>query len=313
MNRDCRGADHSSSSPKAPALLLPLLVLSKRLHSTYVLRLFNDGLAVTLMWAAVLALCRRKTNLAVVLTSLALSIKMNILLFLPGLAVILFRTQPIAANIVSLLVFAAVQVLTSLPFVAQYPHEYVTSAFDLGRQFLYKWTVNWRFLSEETFLDRRVSIALLAVQASLLAAFGLFRWTGIGKQGPAWVQKQLYSVEKISPTGACPQRRALSTSPLTFISCSSTAPEIIITLTTSNLIGILCARSLHYQFYSWYAQTIPLLVWSARLPLPVKLLIPPALEYAWNVFPSTSASSAALCLANAVLVLGLWQRGSSAA
>lgn len=76
---------------------------------------------------------------------------------------------------------------------------------------------------------------------------------------------------------------------------------------TSNLIGILAARSLHYQFYSWYAQTIPLLVWNARLPLALKLVIPPALEYSWNVFPSTPLSSALLCMGNAALVWGMWR------
>lgn len=78
-------------------------------------------------------------------------------------------------------------------------------------------------------------------------------------------------------------------------------------MVTSNLIGILVARSLHYQFYAWYAQTIPLLTWHSKLPLIVKLLIPPVLEYSWNVFPSTSLSSALLCICNGALVLGMWR------
>lgn len=41
-------------------------------------------------------------------------------------------------------------------------------------------------------------------------------------------------------------------------------------LFTSNLIGILFARSLHYQFYSWYAMQRPFLVWRTRYPVIVK-------------------------------------------
>jgi len=41
-------------------------------------------------------------------------------------------------------------------------------------------------------------------------------------------------------------------------------------LFTSNLIGIIFARSLHYQFYSWYAQQIPFLAWRTRYPWPLK-------------------------------------------
>ena len=46
--------------------------------------------------------------------------------------------------------------------------------------------------------------------------------------------------------------------------------ETAVVLFTSNLIGITFARSLHYQFYSWYAQQIPFLSWRSRLPLPLR-------------------------------------------
>jgi ALG3 protein len=45
---------------------------------------------------------------------------------------------------------------------------------------------------------------------------------------------------------------------------------IATTLFTSNLIGITFSRSLHYQFFSWYAHQIPFLIWCAELPLLVK-------------------------------------------
>jgi len=35
---------------------------------------------------------------------------------------------------------------------------------------------------------------------------------------------------------------------------------------TANLIGITFARSLHYQFYSWYFHSLPYLMWRTALP-----------------------------------------------
>jgi len=42
--------------------------------------------------------------------------------------------------------------------------------------------------------------------------------------------------------------------------------EIATVVYTSNLIGILFSRSLHYQFYSWYAQQIPFVVCKTVYP-----------------------------------------------
>ena len=38
-------------------------------------------------------------------------------------------------------------------------------------------------------------------------------------------------------------------------------------LFTSNFVGVMFARSLHYQFYSWYFHTLPWLLWGTRLPI----------------------------------------------
>jgi alpha-1,3-mannosyltransferase len=43
---------------KIPTWVLPLLALSKRLHSIYVLRLFNDCWAIPTLFAAILAYCK---------------------------------------------------------------------------------------------------------------------------------------------------------------------------------------------------------------------------------------------------------------
>jgi alpha-1,3-mannosyltransferase len=57
------------------------------------------------------------------------------------------------------------------PFLLTFPISYIHRSFDLGRQFFYIWTVNWKFLPEEIFLDKRFQLGLLALHLICLLAF----------------------------------------------------------------------------------------------------------------------------------------------
>ena len=81
---------------------------------------------------------------------------------------------------------------------------------------------------------------------------------------------------------------------------------ILVTVFTSNFIGIAFARSLHYQFYCWYFHTLPYLLWhcserEGALTIPVwgnTTLIFVIVEVCFNVFPATWWSSALLQVIN---------------
>lgn len=82
-------------------------------------------------------------------------------------------------------------------------------------------------------------------------------------------------------------------------------------LLSSLAIGLLCARSLHYQFFAYLAWATPFLLWRAGIH-PVLIYAVWALqEWAWNVFPSTNASSAVVVLSLTVQVFGVLFNGSS--
>ena len=68
------------------------------------------------------------------------------------------------------------QLLLGLPFLMENPVGYMNRAFDLGRQFLFKWTVNWRFLPEWLFLSRYFHLLLLSAHLLTLLLFALRRW-----------------------------------------------------------------------------------------------------------------------------------------
>jgi alpha-1,3-mannosyltransferase len=77
------------ASPRVPPWTCILLCLSKRMHSLYALRLFNDCWAMFFLYSALYLFTSKnkwyKWPVGCVLFSIAVSIKMNILLFAPSL------------------------------------------------------------------------------------------------------------------------------------------------------------------------------------------------------------------------------------
>lgn len=109
--------------------------------------------------------------------SLAVSIKMNILLFSPGLLVLLILRHGWRGTLPLLSLCAVIQLVLGAPFLYTNPIGYVTRSFDLGRQFFFKWTVNWRFLPEWFFLHRGFHLALLTTNLCTWALFACTHWT----------------------------------------------------------------------------------------------------------------------------------------
>jgi alpha-1,3-mannosyltransferase len=68
-------------------------------------------------------------------------------------------------------------VIISYPFLFSHPRSYLAGAFNLSRQFLYKWAVNWRFVPEHIFLSNEFAYGLLFCHLTLLAAFALSKWS----------------------------------------------------------------------------------------------------------------------------------------
>ncbi|KAJ3166107.1 dolichyl-P-Man:Man(5)GlcNAc(2)-PP-dolichol alpha-1,3-mannosyltransferase [Geranomyces variabilis] len=208
--------------------VLVFLTLSKRLHSIYVLRLFNDPVAMLPLYLCVLAMLSQRWRAATVLYSIALSVKMNILLFAPGFALLMYQALGLRRCIRNAGAALLLQIALAVPFLAEHPLSYLSRSFDFGRAFFYQWTVNWRFVDEKTFASKDFARLLLGVHAVLLLAFCV-----------KWCQR----TGGVAATIASGWRRR-SPQPL--------APDYVITVMfTCNLIGILCARSLHYQFWSW--------------------------------------------------------------
>ncbi|NWW00540.1 ALG3 mannosyltransferase, partial [Machaerirhynchus nigripectus] len=287
-----------------PYVFFFMCCASYRIHSIFVLRLFNDPVAMALLFLAINLFLEERWSWGCLLFSLAVSVKMNILLFAPGLLFLLLQRFGLLGCIPKLCICALLQVVLGLPFLLVNPVGYLTRSFDLGRQFQFKWTVNWRFLPEEVFQNRVFHAALLLAHLAGLGLFALHRWHSSkeniltllkdpGKRKPAsprlTVNNILWQVSCVCPLNA--------------------SAWIVFILFSSNFLGVCCSRSLHYQFYVWYFHTLPYLLWctpTTKLAHMPKVLLLGVIELCWNTYPSTVCSSLSLHICHGLILLQLW-------
>lgn len=272
-----------------------LACFSKRLHSIYVLRLFNDCfttffivLTVTLLlFVNKLNNSSRKSRLIVLMLaslsySIAVSIKMNALLYLPGIIVSIFilSDNSILLSLLNGAIMIIWQIFIALPFLKTYPLEYFHGAFNFKRQFMYKWSINWQFLGEETFQNTLFQKSLLVSQFMLILTVILMIYPSFFQD----IFKSILLRKKENIT------KRDNTSAIAFL------------LIMSNFIGILFSRSLHYQFLSWYHWTIPILMFWSKLPIYVGPFWYLLHEYCWNSYPPNSRASLILFICNCTMI-----------
>lgn len=168
----------------------------------------------------------------------------------------------------------------------------MSRAFDFGRQFLFKWTVNWRFLGEDVFLARTFAYSLLLGHFCILLFFVQTRWVRPSSSGIIDFVRRNTSTVTVRLKGQVSER----VTPL----------FVMDTMLGSVAIGLLCARSLHYQFYAYIAWATPYLLWRSGLG-PIWVYANWAMqEIAWLTYPSTNLSSCVVVFQLFLSIASLW-------
>lgn len=304
-----------------------LLLLSKRLFSIYVLRLFNDCFTTVCMVSVTILLQQASywykkggssisfllAMVAADLYSVAISIKMNALLYFPGIVIVAYFLcgENLFKLGIVLLVIPLVQVLMGWKFLLPFFNDeeasyirwnYISQAFNFNRKFLYEWTVNWKFFSEEFFLSDIFSNGLLIANASTLLFFIVTRFISPKITGKS--VSRLIKDAMVRPFNNTIHEDNL------LIDYEYGPKMVMLILGSTNIIGILFARSLHYQFLSWYCWQLPFMLymtgWSLLVCVPLWIVH----EWCWNVFPSTPLSSASLVSILIVVLFGVWYNTS---
>ncbi|KAK5988091.1 Dol-P-Man:Man(5)GlcNAc(2)-PP-Dol alpha-1,3-mannosyltransferase [Cladobotryum mycophilum] len=277
---------------KVPPYVFPLLILSKRLHSVFVLRCFNDCFAAFFLWLAIFCFQRRAWTFGSLAYTIGLGIKMSLLLVLPAVAVILFLGRGFKGSLRLALLMAQVQLVIAIPFISTNWRGYLGRAFELSRQFKFEWTVNWRMLGEELFLSRGFSVALLAGHVLFLLIL-ISKWLQPSERNLLSILP--YIIRGMSPFTEQQERQ---------VSNRVVTPDyVMFAILSANAVGLLFARSLHYQFYAYLAWATPYLLWRASSNLAIVVPLWLAQEWAWNVFPSTEISSTVVVGVSAITVV----------
>ncbi|CAK1358619.1 unnamed protein product [Cercospora beticola] len=275
-----------------PPYILPLLSMSKRVHSIFMLRMFNDCFAVMFLWGAIWFWQRRLWTFGTVCFTLGVGVKMTLVLALPAVGMVLWQGVGRDKAFYQAQSMVQVQGLIAYPFIMGGLSSYLTRAFEFTRQFMFKWTVNWRFVGEETFLSKPFSYGLLATHAMILYTFIVGRWT----RPSLWTLPEM--IHYLFDPPPKPEQNRIA---------RRVTPDFILTsILSAMVIGCLCARSLHYQFFVYIAWSTPYLLWKSGMPVTLIYAICAAQEWAWNVYPSTNISSGVVVGCLAITVFSIW-------
>lgn len=333
-----------------PYVLIISAFTSYRVHSIYVLRLFNDPIAILFLYAALNLYLSDRWSWASLCLSLGVSVKMNVLLFAPAILLFYIVNLGYWGTFKQLIICGLVQVVLGAPFLFTHPIEYIKGSFDLGRIFEHKWTVNYRFLPREYFEHPYFHFGLLVLHLILLAAFArpaykYFQSYYRLRQLQLQLQPQIDAKNLEQQKLAAKKRKiktlpVVETEPMTldqklFLKSfegmlkkpssgdgaqSTHEPVIgqryeiffdkaiqlaILPLFLANFIGIICSRSLHYQFYVWYFHSLPYLIWFTDYTNLLRFLLMGLIELAWNTYPSTVWSSLLLHGCHVALLFGI--------
>ena len=129
---------------------------------------------------------------AVFTFSAAVSVKMNVLLWAPGVLAILVKAATPLATVRGVAAGAMLQVALALPFLLAAPREYLARAFEFTRAFQMQWSVNWQFLPPKWFADPRFALILLGLHLRFLWSFAKFRWCAKEEEGEGSIVLKMF-------------------------------------------------------------------------------------------------------------------------
>lgn len=286
---------------RMPGMAVIPFFLSRCIRSIYVLRLFNDCWVMLVLYAAVTVLAgRRHWILGCLLYSVALSIKMSCFLFAPGLFYVLLRSLPLWRVVLCVLVCAGWQLLVAYPFLLYDGPSYRSRVFDLGQIFTVRGSVNFQFVPEEIYVRPEFGHTLLALTVLTWVVQWRTRW----RHRPYIVPVVVHTVQRNGDPVKRSDKKGQPAIVDPDVAEENASIAVILTLLESNIIGVAFARSLHYQFLTWFFHAVPAVLYYTSYPKLLAVIVFALIRYGFDAYPRTPTTSALLMGGMSLLVLG---------
>ena len=113
---------------------------------------------------------------ATLVYSFAVSIKMNVIFMAPAFGVLILQRLGLRGLLQKGLLGLGLQIALAVPFLQANWVGYLARSFELGRVFMFKWTVNFKFLPEVVFQSKELALGLVILTVLTWVAFGDARW-----------------------------------------------------------------------------------------------------------------------------------------
>lgn len=139
-------------------------------------RCYAEAVNIFFVYLSIYTFQNFKNLLGVVLISIGLTLKMNVLLFIPAVYYIVSVSQGIWIGTFYLMLIYAIQELFALPFTMYYPAEYRNTAFYFGRDFNYSASYNFMWVPPQVFSSFIFSNALIIIHLLMLIFVMFWKW-----------------------------------------------------------------------------------------------------------------------------------------
>lgn len=161
---------------KLPFWTLTLALFSKRIHSIFLLRLFNDAISSTFAYLSILLLLNEWEIIGALIFSLAISVKIGPILYWAAFGLRLVLSGGWSNAIPKLFLIAAVQAIVGAPFISEDAGAYFSRSFGGPGNLQRVWSVNWKFLPDSLFYSSAFPFILLIVYLVLMLLFLYKKW-----------------------------------------------------------------------------------------------------------------------------------------
>lgn len=177
---------------KAPCWTLVLALMSKRVHSIFLLRMFNDAISACFAYISILLLLNEHSTIASCFLSLAVSVKIGPCFYWAPFGLRLILDGGWANAIPKLSLIVLIQLVLGLPFLLTDHKAYIGRSFGGPGDLQQVWSVNWKFLPSELFHHVNFQLLLFATYVITMMCFLYKKWCpqGIFSTNAVWKWKR---------------------------------------------------------------------------------------------------------------------------